>query len=139
MTDKFTRNEAFEEVPQHLLKPEDWKIAFSGLWKHKGEHITLKEGRARTLLVRRLSRASHFRNKKVLVLVDNLALTFSAGKGRSCNHAMLRVVQKVGALSLACNFALRVRWIPSEWNVSDEPSRGANAAGYFEGPAATTA
>lgn len=139
LTDKFTRNEAFEEVPQHLLKPEDWKIAFSGLWKHKGEHITLKEGRALTLLARRLSRATHFRNKKVLVLVDNLALAFSAGKGRSCNHAMLRVVQKVGALSLACNFALRVRWIPSEWNVSDGPSRGANTAGYFEGPAATTA
>lgn len=73
------------------------------------------------------------------MLVDNLALAFSAGKGRSCNHAMLRVVQKLGALCLACNFALRVRWIPSEKNVSDGPSRGSFSPGYFEGATAATA
>ena len=71
--------------------------------------------------------------------MDNLALAFSAGKGRSCNHAMLRVVQKLGALCLACNFALRVRWIPSEKNVSDGPSRGSFSPGYFEGATAATA
>ena len=130
-TDVFVRNESFNEIDHDILRPEDWRVAKTGKWKHTHEHITLKEGRALTLLARRLSRAAKFRNKKVLVLVDNLALAFSIGKGRSCNHDMLRVVQKIGALSLACNFLLRVRWIPSELNISDGPSRGSHSPGYY--------
>lgn len=130
-TDLFVRNESFKEIDREILRPEEWRVAKTGKWQHTHEHITLKEGRVLTLLARRLSRARKFRNKKVLVLVDNLALAFSIGKGRSCNHDMLRVVQKIGALSLACNFILRVRWIPSELNISDGPSRGSHSPGYF--------
>ncbi len=86
--------------------------------------------RALTLLVRRVARDRSLHHKKILILVDNLALAFSVGKGRSCNHSMLRVTQKLGALAFACNLCLRVRWIPSELNVSDGPSRGSNAPGY---------
>ena len=138
--DRYTRNEEFEEIPHHILQPEDWKVSLSGKWKHTSEHITLKEARALTILVRRLSRASKFRNKRILILVDNLALALSVGKGRSCNHAMLRVAQKIGAIALACNFCLRVRWIPSELNVSDGPSRGSNSPGYGQpaGPKSET-
>ena len=45
---------------------------------------------------------------------------------------MLRVTQKLGAILLAANVTLRVRWIPSELNVSDGPSRGASSPGYYE-------
>ena len=123
-SDEYVRNEEFEEVP--VLDPFDWKVVLAWQWKFKNEHITLKEGRCLTLAVRRLSRSSEHRGKRLLVLVDNLALAFGMGKGRSCNHGMLRLNQKIGALLLACNIDLRVRWIPSEWNVSDGPSRGSN-------------
>ena len=65
-----------------------------------------------------------------MVLVDNLALAFSVGKRRSANHAMLRVNQKVGAIMIASNITLRVRWVPSELNVADGPSRGESSPGY---------
>ena len=40
-----------------------------------------------------------------MIFVGNLALAFSVGKGRSCNHAMLRANQKIGALRVQC-----LRW-----------------------------
>ena len=89
-------------------------MVLNGQWKFKDEHITLKEGRCLTLAVRRMSRSPEHRGKTHLIFVDNLARAFSLGKGRSCNHGMLRLNQKIGALLLACNSVLRVRWIPSE-------------------------
>ena len=129
--DCYTRNEEFEEIPHSILNPQDWRVAKFGKWQHTQEHITLKEARALTILVRRITRAAKFRGRRILVLVDNLALALCLGKGRSPNHAMLRVSQKIGALCLACNLALRVRWIPSELNNSDGPSRGSHAPGVF--------
>lgn len=130
--DTFSRNEDFEEVPHEILHPTDWELALNGQWKHTQEHITLKEARCLCLAVRRLCRTSKHRGKRHLILVDNLALAFSMGKGRSCNHGMLRVAQKIGALALAANLCLRIRWIPSELNVSDAPSRGAATPGYYQ-------
>eukprot|EP00959_Pyramimonas_sp_CCMP1952_P276803 5786450-Pyramimonas_sp.AAC.1 len=37
---------------------------------------------------------------------------------------MLRVMQRISALSLASGSYLRVRWVPAEFNVADGPSRG---------------
>jgi len=132
VADQFVRNEEFEEVPVSCLDPKKWKVVLNGQWKYKEEHIILKEARSLLLVVRRLSRSSKNRGRKHLVLVDNMALAFSAGKGRSCNHAMLRLNQKIGALLLAANLAISVRWIPSELNVADAPSRGSNVAGYIK-------
>ena len=130
--DSFSRNDSFEEIPHDILDPHDWDVALNGKWKHTHEHITLKEARCLCLAVRRLSRTSRHRSKRHLILVDNLALAFSMGKGRSSNHGMLRVAQKIGALALAANLCLRIRWVPSELNVSDAPSRGASTPGYVK-------
>ena len=59
--------------------------------------------RALTLLVRKSSQRSIFASQKD----PQSGRQFSVGKGRSCNHSMLRVTQKLGALAL---------------NVSDGPS-----------------
>lgn len=37
---------------------------------------------------------------------------------------MGRVAKQVGSLLLACNVRLHYRWVPSEWNPADNPSRG---------------
>ena len=130
--DGFSRNEMFEEVPQKILDENDWHVAKVGLWKYSHEHITLKEARTVVLAIRRATRTASLRGKKLLLLVDNLALALMLGKGRSSNYGMLRVAQKIGALLLAGQVVLRVRWIPSEWNISDGPSRGSFTPGFFK-------
>ena len=45
---------------------------------------------------------------------------------------MLRITQQLSALSLAGGFSYRVRWIPSEHNTADGPSRGQVRAGSFQ-------
>eukprot|EP00972_Heterocapsa_arctica_P051902 7634417-Heterocapsa_arctica.AAC.1 len=37
---------------------------------------------------------------------------------------MLAVTQSIAALCLATGSTLHCRWLPSEWNVADGPSRG---------------
>jgi hypothetical protein len=121
--DNYTNNEFFPEIPHQLLEPSEWSTVSMGKWKFTKEHITLKEARSLLLAARRLSRAQRNRNKRHLVLLDNLALCFAVAKGRSSKFAILRVLQQLGAISLACAITIRPRWIPFEWNVADGPSR----------------
>ena len=65
-------------------------------------------------------RASSF-NKLHLILSDSISAVCALEKGPGRAHKMRRVAQQIGALTLAM---FSYRWIPSEWNVSDGPSRG---------------
>ena len=124
LQDEYVANVGFPEIPDHFMQPLDWSTAKLGKWNFTSEHITLKEGRALLLAVRRLSRNSRCRGKRHLFLVDSMALCFAAAKGRAHSFDLLRILQRVSALSLACNFSLRTRWVRSEVNVADGPSRG---------------
>lgn len=121
----------FPEVPLEVVDPSQWKTSLMGKWR-TGEHITLKEGRALVLCLRRLVRSSRHRNKRHVILVDNLGLALSISKGRAKDFRMLRIAQQVAALSFLGSFTLRLRWIPSERNVSDGPSRGKIRPGPFQ-------
>ena len=129
--DQYVENEIFPEIPHNVLDADAWATVGMGKWRFSKEHITLKEARSLLIAVRRLSRAKRHRNKRHLVLLDNMALCFAVGKGRSSRFDMLRVLQQIGAISLACCLTLRPRWIPSEWNVADGPSRGQYAPGPY--------
>ena len=97
---EYATNDLFPEVPHAGMEPTAWHTVLMGPWSALNEHITLKEGRALVLSVRRMARA------------------------RATNFVMLRITQQLSALSLLGHFQLRVRWVPSEWNVADSPSRG---------------
>ena len=45
-------------------------------------------------------------------------------KGRAHSHRLRRVVQQTSAYVLASGSNVYVRWVPSEWNPADNPSRG---------------
>ena len=122
--DLYSYNNHFPEVPEKVMNPEEWNTVLMGRWRDKTDHITAKEGHSLVLVARRLCRASRNRNKRHLVLVDSFALSMTMCKGRASNFGMLRTAQKVAALSLAGGFTLRTRWVPSEVNVADGPSRG---------------
>lgn len=122
--DVFVANDDFPEIPDKRMDPSFWSTVKMGKWGNTKEHITLKEGRALLIAVRRLSRSSSNRCKRHLILLDNLALVFSVAKGRSHSYELLRILQKIGSISLACQLTIRLRWVRAEVNVADAPSRG---------------
>ena len=129
--DQYTSNEDFPEVPSSLLRPSRWQTVSMGRWRDTSESITIKEGRALVLAMRRLTRSQQYRGLRHVVLLDNLALCFAVGKGRCHGFALLRVLQQLSALSLASGIILRPRWIPSESNLADGPSRGQVEPGAY--------
>lgn len=129
--DEYIPNDQFPEVPDELMEPSLWRTVKLGKWKHTREHITLKEGRALLIAIRRLSRSKQNRGKRHLFLLDNLSLVFAVAKGRAHSFDLLRILQKISAICLASRLTIRPRWVRSEVNTADGPSRG-----FFEpGPA----
>lgn len=112
----------FKEVPLKLLHPDDWVVAWSRPWKHE-DNILHTEALALTWSVEHSLRANRNFGRKILCLADNLPLTLSACKGRGKSSYLTKPLRKLCALSLATGSRVHVRWIPSEWNVSDRPSR----------------
>eukprot|EP00438_Fugacium_kawagutii_P035192 Skav232767 [mRNA] locus=scaffold1229:242985:248589:- [translate_table: standard] len=92
---QYSHNDAFPEVPAYHLSPHKWKTVGLGKWANTHEHITLKEGRALVLALRRLSRTRRHRGRKHLIFLDNIALCFAVRKGRAHTYDMLRVMQQL--------------------------------------------
>ena len=137
--DSYVDNEDFPEVSRSFLVPSLWKTVKMGKWRDSNEHITIKEGRALVLALRRLSRASHCRERSHVFFIDNLSLCFAVLKGRAHNYDLLRIMQQVGSVSLACDIGIHPRWIPSEYNIADGPSRGQICPGAFKESGCTNA
>ena len=93
------------------------------------EHLFLKLMLTHALL-KSLARIAHTRwgrNIRQLLLVDNMAVALAFDRGRPRNYKMLRIIRKFGAFCLARSISPSVRWIPSEYNSADEPSRNHNS------------
>ena len=58
-----------------------------------------------------------------MVFSDSMAAILALTKGRSSQPGMLRVTRQWCALVLAFNLDPRLRWVPSERNPADAPSR----------------
>ena len=56
-------------------------------------------------------------------MCDNMSLVLSLSKGRGQSESMNRICRRVAALSIACNISLVCRWVASERNPADTPSR----------------
>ena len=57
------------------------------------------------------------------MLNDNMGVVLSIQKGRSSSYGLLRLIQRISSHCLASGVRLHVRWVPSELNVADAPSR----------------
>ena len=62
-------------------------------------------------------------NMKHFVLIDNLGVALAQSKGRCHSIVLLNVMRRLSALLLATQVALTCRWLPSECNAADGPSR----------------
>ncbi|CAK0789751.1 unnamed protein product, partial [Prorocentrum cordatum] len=113
----------FPEVPRDMIELQ-WSVVGRFPWRRKGESIAVHEARATLYGFRHLLRSSRNLGKHALVLGDSQSTAGAVTRFRSDSRSMMRVTQAIAALSLATGSALHYRWLPSEWNVADSPSRG---------------
>eukprot|EP00971_Amphidinium_carterae_P004926 98435-Amphidinium_carterae.1 len=114
--------QGFPEIPEDLIESSQWGVEGYGPFRH-AKPITVLEGRAfvKSLQIAAQDLALH--DSKVLFLLDNFGTTCAIEKGRATCHALLQCCRKSCALQLASGIVVRVRWVPSESNPSDKPSR----------------
>ena len=63
------------------------------------------------------------RNKRVLMLCDNMAVVMAFNKGRCQNHALLRLTRKLAAFALCHTIFYIFRYVEWARNVADGPNR----------------
>ena len=119
---EWVERKGFPEVPQGFLQGHKWKTLYAGRFLYK-EPITILEGRSLLWKLRFDAKNSLNHGSKRLYLVDNFGLALSMGRGRAVNYSVLQLCRRSAALQLFAGIDAHFRWIPSEWNVADAPSR----------------
>jgi len=112
----------FPEVPVVLMDHKRWRVTRSGRWKYS-EDIHLTEARALVGALHRCCRTRAGCGQRRLFLADNMGDVLAFGRCRARRYPLLRQVRLWSGLCLARNIRPAVRWIPSERNVADAPSR----------------
>ena len=112
----------FPEVPASQLFASSWKTVICARWDH-AEAIHLLEARAGIAALERLARTSYGSSRRRLFLGDNMSVTLAFERCRAQNFDMLKLVRKKCALVMARNLSVAWRWIASETNPADAPSR----------------
>jgi len=120
--DEWEERPDFPEVPEFLLRPERWTVIRGGRWQ-RAEDIHLSEARALVSALERAGRTRYGLHQRRLYLCDNMGVTLALVRGRAKQMPLLRLVRRWAAISLARNLRPTVRWIPSERDVADAPSR----------------
>ena len=112
----------FPEVSRDHLHEDSWSVVRQGPWR-KHEHIVHLEARALVKSFEFVVQDQQICNSRQLFLVDSMSAALAFDRCRSKNHRMLRQIRKFCSLGLARNISFSVRWVPSELNPADAPSR----------------
>ena len=118
----FVEDADFPEVISEHLGGSDWHLLWNTKIHHK-ELVHLIEARSVLAAVKHRARDSTRHGKRILIFNDNMGVVLSVQKGRSCSYGLLRLIRRIAAHCLASGIRLCVRWVPSEYNVADAPSR----------------
>ena len=116
------QSEVFQQTPFSSVQKR-WRVCGRFAWKRK-EPMPVLEGRASLFGVKHKLRSVDGFHKRHLFLTDSITAACSLDKGRGSSFKMRRVTQQIGALWLASGSCGHYRWLPSEWNPADGPSRG---------------
>jgi hypothetical protein len=76
-----------------------------------------------SMICRRQSMQRAAWRHKVLIMTDSAVALGCVAKGRSSHPALLRQTRIIGAIAMALQVIPKARWIESERNPSDGPSR----------------
>ena len=102
--------------------PKRWRLTFRGTWVTQ-EHICIQEARTAVKLMKHLGRSSAGCRHRTLAFTDNQAVLGVLGKGRSSAPALLRLARIAASLALGLEIRVLWRYIRSEVNPADGPSR----------------
>ena len=116
------------EVPLDFIG-DDWVKVDGSKWD-RVEPIPILEGRAVVWLGQHLARSQKNLGRKHLVLTDSMSVTLALSKGRSSTSSMNRICRQMAALEFATGMHLHTRWIASELNPADGPSRAQDLKGF---------
>lgn len=112
----------FSEVPETVFEDAGWKTVHAA--RVFGDHSILHlEALALLFWAKHTLRNTAAHGRRVLSLVDNLALCLAVTKGRSGSPHLVTPLRNIAAFLLATGTILYTRWVPSERNFSDKPSR----------------
>ena len=100
-----------------------WKVFGRHKWD-KRETMPVYEARATLYAVKHCLRNLSNHGLRHVILTDSLTAAVAFTKGRAHSYKLRGVVEQASALMLATGSHSRSRWIPSEWNPSDNISRG---------------
>lgn len=116
------------EVPVGFIG-NNWSQVDGAKWD-RTESIPVLEGRSVVWLLQHLARSQKNIGRKHLILTDSMSVTLALAKGRSSSGPMNRICRQVAALCLATGMTAHLRWIPSELNPADLPSRAQKLHGF---------
>ncbi|CAE8709859.1 unnamed protein product [Polarella glacialis] len=100
-----------------------WRVLYSGWWRMT-EHTNINETRAVVGILRHMARSRTTWNHKFLVFTDSMVALGALAKGRSSARPLLRLCRQACAYSCVFSLRLLLRYVPSEKNIADGPSRG---------------
>ena len=110
-------------LPKEFAAP-DWSIILLAKWSDPPKHTVEGEGRGLMFAVKHSLRSGSSFGKRHLLLSDSLTNVLASGKGRSSRDSVATSARAFAAHSLATGARFYLRWLPSEANHADGPSRG---------------
>ena len=107
----------FPEVEHSLRSSQKWT------WQREGEGIFVYEARALLRCLECFIAQEQKLDVRCVLLVDNMGVCLSFGRRRTRNFKVLTIIRRFSAACMAMGIRASIRWIPSEVNIADEPSR----------------
>ncbi|CAK0789849.1 unnamed protein product, partial [Prorocentrum cordatum] len=123
------RTRAAGRLPE-AVRDEGWAVVGSHKWGSPPDNIVEGEARAIAFGVKHICRSTKAFDCHHLLLSDSLSSVLALGKGRSSAPGVSGALRSVAAHVAATGLRPSARWLPSEWNFADGPSRGLRHAGY---------
>ena len=115
-------SKSFKEVPSDLLQADLWTPRLWGKWQYEAGILEL-EARALVKSLRRIALSTFGHDIRQLLLTDNMSVCLAFDRSRARNHSLLIQIRRFASYCLARNISCTVRWVPSELNSADHPSR----------------
>ena len=112
----------FKEIPGYLLQADRWTPRLWGKWQHSAGILEL-EARALVKGLKRIAMSTFGHDVRQLLLTDNMSVCLAFDRSRARSFSLLVQIRKFAAYCLARNIYCVVRWVPSELNSADKPSR----------------
>ena len=104
-----TRSSNFHSVTLDMVGDKSlWKLCFNGRWSHP-QTILQGEGRAALLGLKHHVRAFRNFNTHHTILIDNLPIVLSMGKGRASSRGINQVCREFCSLLLCTNCSVHAR------------------------------